>query len=486
VKENDELNLLIKGMNKNEKGYFRKFCKLHGNRDGNHLKLFDCISVMDPYSDEKVRTHFKNEKFATRLNATKFYLKNMIIRALRNYYEEQEPYIGKLMALSEAYIMLKKGLQQTAQKRILKEKQACAASESFAFSMLWINLYQRLINSDDRISEIIESAPRLYQEKQRLADQYTDNAGYELLRSKIVAAQTKNSMKQAELLQQVLRHPILSGNKMPLSNIARAQRSELLARTYSLLNEREKGRQVLKETIEWCDDPHTTYVPSPFNYYIMHNQLLNLMDGEGAREMAPIIDKCRQIIAAKPNNLSAKEENEIQSNIYLHEMRMYGWLHQPEDMLKSGQKLERYFTKNGGGAETRAVLSIMMAFAYFAAKKFDKALLKLNAIFTDSYAERYDLLIEAYLLNIMVHLELGNFAIMKRQINLAENFVKKNIPEASAELSLIKAFAKLAREMEVGNKEVLRELAPKILKIVNSKARVDRSYIDDWIKGRWA
>ncbi len=484
MKTTDELHLLIRGMDRNEKGYFRKFSKLHSSRNGNYLKLFDCVASMKDYSDDQVRVYFKSEKFISRLNATKFYLKNMIVRALRNYYEEQEPYVGKLMALAETYIILKKGLHQTAVKKIMKEWQNCRADENFVFTLQWINLYQRLINSDDRIKELIESAPALYEEKQKITNRYIENAGFEFLRSKIVAAQTRESAKQPELLQQVLRNPLFNENKILLSNIARAQRTELLARVYSLLDEPEKGRRVLINMINWCDDPSNNYMPSPFNYYIMHNQLLNLIDGDEATEMAHLIEKCRKIITIKHNNLSAKEEYEIQANIYLHEMRMYYWLKKPAEMLKSGFKMERYFSKHGTKGEAQMILLLLMAFAYFALKKFDKTLERLNAMFSNEFGDRKDLLTEAYLLNIMVHLELKNYSIIKRQVNLAENFIRKNSSEASTELNLIKVFYKIAKATEARDKSAIGELALKLLKILSPKKLSERRYIADWIQGK--
>ena len=56
----DDLFLLIKSLDKNEKGYFKKFAARYGSKQGgnDYLKLFDLIDGQDSYNEEVVKKHF--------------------------------------------------------------------------------------------------------------------------------------------------------------------------------------------------------------------------------------------------------------------------------------------------------------------------------------------------------------------------------------------------------------------------------------------
>ncbi len=132
MKSSNELFLLIKSMNRNEKGYFKKFGTINSKKgDGNYLRLFDCIDGMKEYDERIIKSKFAGEKFLNQLNVTKLYLQKMIIKSLRNYHSDNDPEIQRLNSMAELTLLFKKQLYDSALR--MSEKLIGIAEENETF-----------------------------------------------------------------------------------------------------------------------------------------------------------------------------------------------------------------------------------------------------------------------------------------------------------------------------------------------------------------
>ncbi len=485
--EKDELFILVHSMDKNEKGYFKKFSGISGDsKAGIYIRLFDCIGRMKAYDPALLRKEFAGEKVLQHLPVTKHYLKNMIIRALRNYYEEQDTVLKGVMALGDARVMLKKGLFQSAGKKIIKEKKAALLDENFLMALQWISLNDWLTFAGRDVSEMEKTAAGILDEKQKTADHYLDLAGYTYLKSVVIPATTLNGKLRATRAKQFLGHPLLKPGKGATSNKARMARAELLARIYALADEPEKGAAALREMIAYCDDPSNGYKPLPIHYFVLHNLLLNFLGRGEAKQMLPLIEKCRGIIDSNREALSLTSQTDIRITAYMHEMRMFLYLYKPHEALVVGGKVLDYLKKNEYNREVGPELFLLQAIAHTALKQFDKALEKLNDVFNGAYYERNDLLPDVYLLNIIVHLELGNHAIIKRQVDMARKFITENFPESSFDLGLLNGLAKFAVAVKSGDKRAITGKATDLIKILDAVRINSKVYIRDWLEAKMA
>lgn len=482
MKQQDELFVLIKSMNKNEKGYFRKFSGIHSSKGtGDYMKLFECIGAMKEYDGNAIRARFKGQKILNHLRATKHYLKNLIIRALRNYYEDQMPYISNHISLCDAYIMARKGLVQSASKKILRGIETSVAAENFTHLLQWISQHETEMILNGNTRQQYNTGPALYRQKQEITDRYMNNAAYFYIKSQIIPASILQDKAWMSETEKLFSHPLLSSREKALSVYARVFYTEIMVRICMIQDNPEKGRKVLLEHIAEYNDPHSKQKPEPFARFQDYNALLNFMGKEEATEMAPIIAQCRKIVADNSDSLNSQYQTVILTYAYMQEMRMNLLLHNPGAALKTGHSLEKYLKTVTYIHEEEMALLQLQAFAHVALKQFDKALDRLNRIFNTSYNERNDLMPDAYLLNIIVHMEIGNYAIIGRQISIAADFIKRTMTEHETELNLIRTLAKAARAMKTGDKTALRNLAPGIIKMVDSKKIDRKDYIKDWL-----
>src|SRR5947199_117055 len=92
MKASDQLFLLIKSMNKSEKGYFKKFSSKHiiGGQN-NYIRLFDAIDSQKEYDEAAIKKKFEGKTFIKYLPSEKNYLYNLILDMLHVYDVNNNP-----------------------------------------------------------------------------------------------------------------------------------------------------------------------------------------------------------------------------------------------------------------------------------------------------------------------------------------------------------------------------------------------------------
>ncbi|MDW8418935.1 MAG: hypothetical protein RML37_05935 [Chitinophagales bacterium] len=113
----DPLFTLVKSLDRNEKGYFKKFAARYGEKhSGNiYLRIFDTLDKMDIYDEQKFISKF-TEKGGARINlsAQKKYLHQQILKSLRAYYSGKNLRYTLTEKLLDAQNLLDKNLTQEA------------------------------------------------------------------------------------------------------------------------------------------------------------------------------------------------------------------------------------------------------------------------------------------------------------------------------------------------------------------------------------
>src|SRR5579872_6972529 len=103
----DTLHELIQGLTPSEKGYFKKYAASQSEK--NYIKLFDAITAMETYDEEKLVRKLKNSVQARHRSRIKNYLFQNIVRALLFYHEESTPKVAVSNLLNEAEMLFSRG-----------------------------------------------------------------------------------------------------------------------------------------------------------------------------------------------------------------------------------------------------------------------------------------------------------------------------------------------------------------------------------------
>jgi len=132
--KHDRLFDLIKSLSRNEKGYFRKFSRIHSSgADRNYIELFDYLDKLDVYDDKVVKTAFRNTKWISHLPALKSYLFHQILKSLEVYHSAGTKDEDNMLA--QTRILIQRGLFDEAYKLLKKAQTAAEENENY-YSML--------------------------------------------------------------------------------------------------------------------------------------------------------------------------------------------------------------------------------------------------------------------------------------------------------------------------------------------------------------
>lgn len=112
----DDLFQLIKSMDRNEKGYFKKFAALNGKKDNNYVLLFDAINQQTEYDEAVLKQQFKGEKFIVQLHVVKNYLFKLILKSLRNYHQETTTPLKLYNLLIDTELLCNRRMRMSAKK----------------------------------------------------------------------------------------------------------------------------------------------------------------------------------------------------------------------------------------------------------------------------------------------------------------------------------------------------------------------------------
>lgn len=109
---------LIQTLNRAEKGYFKKFAKINsGQTSARYLNLFDILDRMPEYDEEKIKALMSKKGDPVHLTMLKSYLYKLILKSLRNFSENNNPELGKLMRQADKIILEAKGLREKKHKK---------------------------------------------------------------------------------------------------------------------------------------------------------------------------------------------------------------------------------------------------------------------------------------------------------------------------------------------------------------------------------
>lgn len=167
MKTSDEVFNIIRSMNKNEKGYFKKLAALDGRPNSNYVRLFDAIDQMDDYDEQAIKTRFSGETFVKQLHVTKNYLHESLRFALVNYHHDNNTEVRLYHLLAQVEILLSRKLIDEAMALIDKAERLALENDKYSI-LLQLYLYrQRTYNFQTRSADEIEELQNSIHDAQR-------------------------------------------------------------------------------------------------------------------------------------------------------------------------------------------------------------------------------------------------------------------------------------------------------------------------------
>jgi hypothetical protein len=490
MKQSNELYLLIKSMNRNEKGYFKKFSAINSKKgEGNYLRLFDCIDDMEEYNEDVIRKKFKGEKFITQLNVTKLYLQKMIIKSLRNYYSDNDPDIERLNALIESTMLFKKQLFDSALRLLEKTKQSALDYEMPLHYMHASQTEYQIYLRKGMYKEILETSEQRYKQDQKLLADYANLSEYRRLQGIVMSTvqiegHTRN--ESVEKIKEIMKDPLLKNINMAKTFKAKMHFYEILFKCYLKISETKKAHQTAKDMVVMFRNHPEKIKQLPYNYFVSLNGLTNRCIGYLAYDEAlGYIADSEVLVNDEDTDLSVSQRYEIQTQILEKRIVVYSKIEAFEKGIEVEKKFNAFIKGKGIRTELEVVVLYFSSICHLGAGHHTEALERINKLIHGNYANiRKDLILGAHWLNFIVHFDLGNYSLMKRLFTMAKNFiVKNNFPFADTD-TFLKLLTDLVKAAKAQDDALLKAKIAELLPRLAEFDFIDEEVFDWWLKDK--
>ena len=174
-KVSEDLFDLIKSLNKNEKGYFKKYSSINSSQySTSYIQLFDTIDRQEVYDEEVIQ---KKQNF-NRLPHLKKYLYKQILKSLRSYNSERKIVDILLVTRNDIENLYAKKLFKQAHLLLLKTKSLAYQYEQFLIVLKLIQIDKQMLRrsnlQDDVFLLKVINEEKIVLENLKIEKKYND------------------------------------------------------------------------------------------------------------------------------------------------------------------------------------------------------------------------------------------------------------------------------------------------------------------------
>lgn len=453
----EELFALIRSLSKSEKRYFKLFCTREASGH-NYLALFDAIDRQPVYDEQALKKAFSGQKFVKQMHVTKNYLTKLILKSLRNFHAEVSKDAQLKDVLRNVEILYNKELFKHSQRELARAETMAHANELYA-AMVEIQDWKRKLEQAVHPHHYTAFKKAIESQHEAIMKLQNTNAYWSLAVD--VSSNMLSQGNAAIKNQDILNDP---GNAKTLEakvihyNIA-----------YLQLLQRDKGaeaEQKLFELIALLEQHADRIREEPGLYVSSINNLLSfLVFSKKYPDALGLIQKAKSVY----DSWSITSENR---SLLRQIIRTYNIELEIHRDLKSFDKQEGFIqgTESFVNANTYKMPKdylvsfwFQLASIHFIRKDFKRSLYWINRLLNARFKGiRNDLMVQAQILNLIVHFEQQNLFVLRYFVDSARRYMKKIKNIQPYENVLLKFFIKIARLPILDYKEAFAELKQKL------------------------
>jgi len=418
-----DLFLLIKSLNKNEKGYIKKTAFRHTDGETNFLRLFDAIDSQKIYDDQKLR---QSEKYVRQLPRLKNYLYEKILSSLETYHAAKNKDIQIRQLLNRVHVLFDKGFYDQCRRILFRAKEIADKQERFSL-LLEILEWERVLTIEKLMVANIQEIG--IQEKNVL-DKLQNLAFYKSAYDRVSQLYTKTIYIRSESEKQEFKK-IVGTKEFKNENNASSITSQILlyktiGKYLSALDDRKNYLHYARKAVAFME-AHPGYTDEHLLQYIkvLNNLIVTLGENGKHEEWKAAIKKLRAIPRTYPSANNEKMHSIIFMRAVIREFYYYqnqGDYYTAHKMVSKIQEgLEKYYHLIS--VTHRMLFYYAISYSYFIMGDLKKALEWSNSIIN----ERLTLETQAFhhfarILNLIIHFELGNNDLLEYLVRSTKRF----------------------------------------------------------------
>lgn len=445
----EDLFKLIQSLTPNEKGYFKKFSKIHV-REGknNYMLLFEAIEKQDAYDEQALINKFRNEQFVKQFPVAKNYLYNLILKALDVYHSGVDLEIGYLIHCS--IILTDKAMFEPALK-FLKRAEVLAREHhklSYMNKILNHELYILRRGATAKKMEMLDEHYRLRVEN---ADQLRYVIEYQHLNdlmceqfNRSFGIQRNEAIREAGRLIQL---PLMKEMPAGLSLYAQIEFWSTYLHYYSICRNYEKAYEITSTLINEVLRKNEHILANQTKILIMQNHCTSCIDTGRLEEAVKTLERLR--LVETTYNL---ERLTMFQFIYLQELIIHLKTGQYSESLKVIEKAEKEMLEfdDKMRGNPKGFLFYLAAFTHFANGNFKEAQKWVNLLLNSKLSDyRSDIVSSFKILELLIYYETDKNDIIHYKLDSFERALKKDRENYGFELMVLGGIRKLFQEQRV-------------------------------------
>ncbi len=460
MKANDELYQLIKSLKKSEKRYVKLFAGLQGGNK-NYLKLFEEIEFQIlkgvPYNETAIKKKYSGQKFIKQLTFTKNYLTELIFKSLTLYYSGSSVDFMISHQIIKARMLYNKALYKNFFKVTEMVKKTCLEYERFSFYLQILEM-EKVVIIKKFYPEKDETA--VLEEEIKILNIIRNLTEYNFIVSQLTNLYRKKGRlreeSQAEILENINDRYIMMSESRALSELAKERYYFILQLVADLQGDNNRIFELALKRFEIIKNNPRPFKDQSFNYWqdiIMY--ILFHLHRTGDSES---FDRYLEMLRAH----SGKTETE-QINLFLIEslvsiLRLGNDIPVGEINSKVGSILKK-LQENEGKIDANFEILIYNSIVrvYFRRSMFAEANKYMNMLLNHpQISVREDIELYAKIINLIIHLELGNIDLLEYLIKSTYRYLRNRNNVYKFETVLMKFLRKLPSIST--NKQLLESL----------------------------
>lgn len=432
------------------KAYFVK--KKDENHKPSFLILFDALNELETYDQQKLKTLLDKKGFNANFFKIQTYLTETILKGLVEYYSENDKEIRIVTRLQQAKILLNKNLYHIAKKYFDRAK--CFAEENsmheyfplidyleFSFhkkKRSWINNYTRQVDLHIKAFQKEIELRKLGVEALMLTiDHYDKHIG------------GKNFQKK---VKKVLHKLNTIAKEVALNNFSKSGYYNAKLQCLIILNDWKKIDKTSKEYFRYLKSlPNTNTSHAKTVLYGLNSILTSYMHAACYENIETLFCFSENYFHSLPKKICTPDISSLFFSYIMENMlAYYNETGQPEKTLTLWRANKKdiidYSKKN-----VASLYEINVAYAEFLIGNYHQTIRIVNKI--EFNPIRPAVFLEAKLLQLLAHFELGNYDILPPLTRITKQFYQKASMMKQPEKLLLDFFEKKILKIQSRNDE---------------------------------
>lgn len=427
MKKKDAVFQLIKSLSRGEKRNFRMLAQLTSGSK-KYLLLFDVMDSLDEYDEARILRRFrKDPSFEKQFAYNKNYLYNSILNSLAYFHKSTEAELSSLGL--QVKILLEKNLYSHAKKLIRKTKEKAMRQEKFEEVLRLFNYEIEILKATENIKLLKDKMRQLEFEERLILEKIENLIAYRRLDSRIfVLLKTRmfsRNPDEDKEVQELLADPLFRGEEQALSVRAKIWYNRLLRGLAFYIGEREQAYEHSARAIELFEGNPELMDELKIDY--LNQVSLFTVESFFRKEYE---NSYRTLVKTRNIRLSSPQERVFRFNrFYLTMLYIYletGATEGAEELIANIEK-ELGSLDNELGEASKLQTYYFLAYYWLQRGDPSRALTWNNKLLNHPRTNlRADIQAANRLLNLLIHIELGNLDLVEYTLKSTYRFIYKN------------------------------------------------------------